>query len=84
MPAVILVVITPHFENPRLGNFLSEWDTRGGQHFGFALDAKSFRSRSERLPDRYEQLGDPAVRLVRHGDDLQSLLESEEYGWIGQ
>jgi len=80
VPAVTLVVVSPDFENPRLASFLDEWDVRGGQHFGFALDAASFRSGPG---GRAEHWDDPAVRRVRRGDDLQALLESNEHGWNG-
>lgn len=79
-PSATLVAVTPDFENSRLAAFLAEWDARGGQHFGFALDSASFRAGSSRLSGRWE---DPAVRLVRRGDDLQTLLESNEHGWNG-
>ncbi len=75
-----LVVVTPDFENLRLVSFLSEWDMRGGHHFGFALEAASFRSG---LPSGSAQWVDPAVRRVRRGDDLQTVLESSEHGWNG-
>ena len=75
-----LIVVSPDFENPRLTAFLDEWDARGGQHFGFALDAASFRRGSA---GRAELWDDPAVRRVQHGDDLQALLESNEHGWNG-
>ncbi len=46
-----LVVVTPDFSNPPLLGFLEEWTTRGGQHFGLALDAGSFRAGRPGLPD---------------------------------
>ena len=78
--AATLVLITPDFESSRLAAFLGEWSARGGQHFGFALDAASFRrDPAGQAPFR----DDPSVRQVRRGDDLQSLLERSDYGWNG-
>ncbi len=78
--AATLIVITPDFDSSRLSDFLGEWNLRGGQYFGLALDAASFR----RDPTgQREHREDPAVRRVRRGDDLQSLLERNDYGWNG-
>ena len=79
-PAATLVVISPDFGNARLTSFLQEWSARGGQHFGFAFDAASFRRDPAGMSGSWD---DAAVRRVRRGDDLQTLLESNEHGWNG-
>ncbi len=78
--AATLVLITPDFADPRLAAFLEEWQMRGGQHFGLALDADSFRAGRVGLPDSF---GGPTVRVVRRGDDLQAVLEGSDDGWSG-
>ncbi len=77
--AATLVTITPEAENARLQEVLAEWQVRGGQRFGFALDAASFRTGTRGLPD---SLGEQ-VRVVRRGDDLRTLLERHDDGWSG-
>lgn len=79
--AATLVALTPDFPDPALAAFLEEWQARGGQSFGLALDADSFRTGRAGLPDSY---GAPAVRVVRRGDDLVSLLEGSDHGWNGE
>ena len=78
--ATTLVTITPDSQDPRLVECLDDWNARGGQSFGFALDAASFRTGQAALPDR---LGRPGVRVVRRGDDLMTLLERQDDGWNG-
>ncbi len=78
--AATLVAITPDIGDPRLAERLEEWEARGGQRFGFALDAASFRTGRAGLPDA---LGGAHVRVVRRGDDLRTLLERREDGWSG-
>ena len=78
--AATLVLITPDFADPRLSAFLEEWQARGGQHFGLALDPDSFRVGKPGLPDSF---GGPSVRVVRRGDDLQAILEGSSDGWNG-
>ena len=76
--AATLVTITPDASDPHLVERLEEWDARGGQHFGFALDADSFRSGRPALPNSF---GGAGVRVVRHSDDLRTLLERHDDGW---
>jgi len=76
--AATLVAITPNYSDPRLAAFLEEWEARGGQCFGLALDADSFRAGRNGLLDSYDG---PNVRVARRGDDLSSLLEGSDYGW---
>ena len=76
--AATLVVVTPGYDDPRLASFLADWESRGGQCFGLALDAASFRTGRAGLPDPY---GGPNVRVVRRGADLQATLEGSGYGW---
>ena len=78
--ATTLVAITPDMQAPRLAECLEDWEARGGQSFGFALDAASFRTGRPGLP---EWLGGPGVRAVRRGDDLRALLERQDDGWNG-
>ena len=78
--AATLVLITPDMGDSRLADRLGEWRARGGQHFGFALDAASFRTGRAALPD---SAGGANVRVVRHGDDLRTLLERHDDGWGG-
>ena len=78
--AATLVVITPDIEDLRLAEHLEEWQARGGQHFGFALDAASFRTGRAALPDTF---GGANVRIIRHGDDLRTILERHDDGWAG-
>lgn len=78
--AATLVTITPDIQDPRLAERLEDWEARGGQHFGFALDAASFRGGWAALPD---SLGSASVRVVRRGDDLRILLERHDDGWSG-
>lgn len=80
LPAATLVFISPEAQNPGLTDFLEDWDARGGQHFGLALDAASFRTGRPGLPD---SLGGLSVRVVRRGDDLQTILERSSDGWNG-
>ena len=78
--AATLIVITPDIGDPRLAPLLAEWSARGGQHFGFALDAASFRTGHAALP---ASPGGNTVRVVRRGDDLRTLLERHDDGWNG-
>jgi len=78
--AATLVVITPDIGDLRLAEHLEEWQARGGQHFGFALDAASFRTGRAALPDTF---GGANVRIIRHGDDLRTILERHDDGWAG-
>ena len=77
--AATLVTITPEAESARLQEALAEWQGRGGQQFGFALDAVSFRTGGHGLPD---SLGEH-IRVVRRGDDLRTVLERHDDGWSG-
>jgi len=72
--AATLVTITPAAADPRLQGWLAGWEARGGQHFGFALDAASFRAGRPGLPASW---GGPSTRVVRRGDDLQALMERQ-------
>jgi len=76
--AATLVTITPDAPDPRLTERLEEWTARGGQRFGFALDAASFRAGRPALPDSF---GGSGVRVVRRGDDLRTILERHDDGW---
>ena len=78
--AATIVVITPAFRDPRLHQTLEDWEARGGQQFGFALDAASFRTGAPALP---LSLGGANVRVVRRGDDLRTLLERQDDGRSG-
>ncbi len=78
--AATLVLITPDIGDARLTRLAGEWSARGGQHFGFALDAASFRTGRAALP---ASLGADNVRVVRRGDDLRTLLERHNDGWSG-
>lgn len=78
--AATLVLITPDIGDARLARLAGEWAARGGQHFGFALDAASFRTGYAALPDLP---GAANVRAVRRGDDLRTLLEGHDNGWSG-
>ena len=78
--ATTLVTITPDGQAPRLIEYLEDWEARGGQCFGFALDAASFRT-GRTAPA--EGLGRLRVRVVRRGDDLRTLLERRDDGWNG-
>ena len=76
--AATLVAITPDYADPRLADFLADWEARGGQSFGLALDPGSFRTGRPTLPDGY---GGANARVVRRGADLQATLEGNDYGW---
>jgi len=78
--AATLVLITPDAADARLAERLEDWAARGGQCFGFALDADSFRTGLPGLPDTF---GGADMRVVRHGDDLRTLLERRDDGWSG-
>lgn len=78
--AATLVTITPDASDPRLAHRLADWEARGGQCFGFVLDAFSFRTGQASLPDGF---GGASVRVVWRGDDLRRLLEREEDVWSG-
>ena len=78
--AATLVVITPDITDARLAARLEEWEARGGQQFGFALDAASFRTGHAALP---ASAGGAKGRVVRRGDDLRTLLERQDDGWGG-
>ncbi len=78
--AATLVTITPDSGDPRLAERREEWEARGGQCFGFALDAASFRGERAARPGL---LGGTNVRVVRRGDDLRALLERQDAGWGG-
>ena len=78
--AATLVVITPDIADARLAARLEEWEARGGQQFGFALDAASFRTGHAALP---ASAGGAKGRVVCRGDDLRTLLERHDDGWGG-
>lgn len=78
--AATLVTITPDITDPRLAARLEEWQARGGQCFGFALDAASFRAGRTARPA--SPAGFP-VRVIRRGDDLRTILERHDDGWAG-
>ena len=78
-----VITITPDWPSSRLLEVLNAGDALGGQSFVFALDAGSFRTG---LPGLTDSLGAPNVCLVRRGDNLAALLESQgterqENGW---
>ena len=75
--AMVVVTITPDPRNARLQTILADGEARGDRHFGFALDAESFRSGRAGLP---VFLGE-SVRVVRRGDDLRAILERQDDGW---
>ena len=77
--ATTLVTITPEAQSARLQTLSTDWEARGGQRFGFALDAESFRTGRPGLPD---SMGEQ-VRVVRRGDDLRTILERHDDGWSG-
>lgn len=77
--AATLVTITPEADSVALQEILADWEARGGQRFGFALDAASFRTGAHELP---ETLGEQ-IRIVRRGDDLRTILERHDDGWSG-
>ena len=79
-PVATLILISPDAADARLAECLADWSARGGQCFGFALDAASFRTGQPALPDSF---GGAAMRVVRRGDDLRTLLERHDDGWSG-